>query len=252
MLHFQPKADLATDTICGLEALVRWEHPARGLLYPDAFIALAEQHGLVRRLTLHVLGLALRQQRAWRHAGIELPVAVNLFPANLLDLRFASDVAALLAEWQVPAGSLQLEVTENTVMLDPGRALDTLARLSEMGISFALDDFGTGYSSLAQLKRLPVTELKIDRSFVMDMTANHEDATIVRSTVDLARSLGLRVVAEGVETRAHWEQLAAFGCHAAQGYHLSRPLPADELTAWLRSRRRPARRSPAPARSRSR
>jgi diguanylate cyclase (GGDEF)-like protein len=236
VLHYQPKADLATATVRGVEALVRWEHPQRGLLYPAAFIDLAEQHGLMRRLTLHVLELAMYQQREWRHAGINLPVAVNLSPANLLDMRFPADVAALLSAWQVPPGALQLEVTENTVMLDPPRALDTIARLSELGITFALDDFGTGYSSLAQLKRLPVTELKIDRSFVLEMTTNGEDAAIVRSTVDLARNLGLEVVAEGVETQAHWEQLAAFGCHTAQGYHLSRPLPADELTDWVRRR----------------
>jgi diguanylate cyclase len=236
VLHFQPKCDLATGQVSGVEALARWQHPERGLLYPDAFIELAEQHGLMRPLTLNVLAMAARQRRAWSRAGFELSVAVNVSAANLLDARFPTDVAELLERHEVPAGGLQLEITENTIMVDPGRALDVLARLGELGISFALDDFGTGYSSLAYLKRLPVDELKIDKSFVMDMTTDADDATIVRSTVELARNLGLRVVAEGVETAEHWRELSRFGCHTAQGYYLSRPLPAGQLTHWLTRR----------------
>ena len=233
VLHYQPKTDLATGVVCGVEALARWQHPTLGLLGPDKFIELAEQHGLMRRLTLRVLDLVISQQHVWRRAGIELPVSVNVSPANLLDVRFPADVAELIERRDVPRGALLLEITENIVMLDPVRALDSVARLSELGVSFSLDDFGTGYSSLAQLKRLPVTELKIDRSFVSEMHASASDATIVRSTVELGRNLGLRVVAEGVETAEHLSDLKTMGCDSAQGYHLSRPLPAGELTPWL-------------------
>jgi diguanylate cyclase len=234
VLHFQPKVELTTGRVTGVEALVRWRHPERGLLGPREFLPLAEQHGLMHRMTLHVLGLALRQQAAWRRGGVELQTAVNISAANLLDPRFPVDVADLVARHRAPAGSLVFELTEDTVMADPERALDALAQLGELGVGLALDDFGTGYSSLAQLKRLPVQELKIDRSFVLDMVADSDDAVIVRSTVELARNLGLRVVAEGVETAAAYEQLARYGCHAVQGYHVSGPLPAPQLVAWLR------------------
>ena len=236
VLHFQPKVELATGHVTGAEALVRWRHPSRGMLGPNEFLPLAEQHGLMRRLTLQVLRQALRQQAAWRKDGIALQVAVNISAANLLDPAFPGDVAEVIRRQATPGGALVFELTEDTLMADPQRALDVLAQLGEMGIGLALDDFGTGYSSLAHLKRLPVQELKIDRSFVLDMTTDAEDAVIVRSTVDLARNLGLHVVAEGVETAEAYEQLAASGCHAAQGYHLSRPLPAPELTRWLRRR----------------
>ena len=191
----------------------------------------------MRELTLAVMGGALEQHAAWLREGIELRVSVNVSPASLLDVRFPDDVAGRLAAHGLGPGALQIELTEQTVMVDPVRALDVLARLGELGVALSLDDFGTGYSSLAYLKRLPVTELKIDRSFVMNMTSDLSDATIVRSTADLARNLGLHVVAEGVETAEHWEMLRAFGCHTAQGYHLSRPLPAAELGAWLRDAR---------------
>jgi diguanylate cyclase len=236
VLHFQPKVELSSGRVAGVEALVRWRHPERGMLGPNEFLPLAEQHGLMRRLTLEVLRQALRQQADWRRSGIELQTAVNISAANLRDPRFPGDVAELVRHHEVPAGSLVLELTEDTLMADPEGALDVLAQLGELGIGLALDDFGTGYSSLAHLKRLPVQELKIDRSFVLDMVADAEDAVIVRSTVELARNLGLRVVAEGVETAAAYEQLAGYGCHAAQGYHLSRPLPARDLAAWLRRR----------------
>jgi diguanylate cyclase (GGDEF)-like protein len=236
VLFFQPKVELATGHVTGVEALVRWRHPDRGMLGPNEFLPLAEQHGLMRRLTLQVVRQALGQQAAWREEGIELQTAVNISVANLLDPAFPTDVAEVIARHGTPAGALVFELTEDTLMADPQRALDVLAQLGELGIGLALDDFGTGYSSLAHLKRLPVQELKIDRSFVLDMTRDAEDAVIVRSTVDLARNLGLRVVAEGVETAETYDQLAAYGCHAAQGYHLSRPLPAPALTRWLRRR----------------
>ena len=250
VLHFQPQVDLDSGRVVSLEALVRWQHPRHGLMTPDRFLALAEEQALMHPLTLAVLDRALRQQRAWRRAGIDLVVGVNVSAADLLDSGFPGEVAACLAAHGTPEGALRLELTESTVMREEGRALDTLARLSEIGVSLSLDDFGTGYSSLAHLKRLPVHELKIDRSFVLDMLTDRDDAIIVRSMVELGRSLGLRVVAEGVETGEHLEQLRYFGCHVAQGYVFSPPLPASRLAGWLRDHRPPTRPSgPGPARS---
>jgi EAL domain-containing protein (putative c-di-GMP-specific phosphodiesterase class I) len=233
VVEYQPKIDLSQGMVTGVEALVRWDHPQRGRLAPDLFVPLAEEHGVIRRLTDRVLDLALRQQALWRRDGLELPVAVNITVADLLDPTFPDHVEALFERFGTPAAALRLEITENMVIRNPERVLDALARLSERGVTFALDDFGTGYSSFAHLKRLPVAELKIDRSFVKDMLIHHQDAAIVRSTVELGRSLGLHVVAEGVETAEHQERLTEYGAHAAQGYHLSRPLPADVLRAWL-------------------
>ncbi len=232
-LHYQPQVDLDSGQVKCVEALVRWQHPEHGLLMPDQFLELADQHALMHDLTLAVIDRALRQQRAWRRTGIELKVAVNVSAADLLDADFPGQVAAQLQAHGTSANTLQLELTESTVMREPGRVLDTLAQLSELGVALSLDDFGTGYSSLALLKRLPVQELKIDRSFVMDLLSDRDDAVIVRSTVELGRSLGLRVVAEGVETLEHLERLRYFGCHLAQGYLISRPLPAVHVAAWL-------------------
>jgi diguanylate cyclase (GGDEF)-like protein len=236
VLHFQPKASLRTGEIVGVEALVRWEHPVRGLVPPDEFIPLVERSGLGRLLTIEVISQALEAERAWRAAGMHVPVAVNTSAATLLDLRFPDDVAGLLERWDAPPGALSLELTEETIMTDPERAQDVLARLSELGMDLSLDDFGTGYSSLSMLKRLPVRELKIDRSFVMDLLEDAEDAAIVRSTVEMSRNLGLRVVAEGVESADAWDLLADWGCDVAQGYHLSRPVPEAELRALLSAR----------------
>jgi diguanylate cyclase (GGDEF)-like protein len=233
VLHYQPKADLTNDRIVAVEALVRWEHPEHGLLTPDQFVPLAEATGLIRELTLRVLDEALRQQRAWRDDGIELRVAVNLSARDLYDLTLPATVAELLATHDVPATGLELEITESVIVADPMRARAILNRLSEMGIVLAVDDYGTGYSSLGYLKRLPIDEMKIDRSFVMQMTDDRNDAAIVRSTVELGRNLGLRVVAEGVETAAAWAHLKALGCDFAQGYYLSRPVPAVEIAALV-------------------
>jgi len=233
VLHYQPKVDAHSRRVLGVEALVRWQHPTHGLVPPDEFIPLAERTGLITPLTHHVLDAALRQCRAWQQAGHELSVAVNISTRRLLDLAFPDEVADLLAAWQVPARLLVLEITESTIMTDPARALEVLGRLNEMGVQLAIDDFGTGYSSMAYLKSLPVHELKVDRSFVAQMTSNTSDAVIVRSTVDLGRNLGLRVVAEGVEDQTTWQELDALGCDAIQGYHVSRPVPADDLTSWL-------------------
>lgn len=231
--HYQPKADPQTGAIVGVEALVRWQHPAHGLMTPDLFLPVAEQTGLMRGLTLRMLDLALEQWRKWSAEGRPLPVAVNLAAANLLDEQLPGDVRDRLAQWRVPPDQLMLEISENTAMADPERSMDVLARLGELGVRLSLDDYGTGYSSLAYLKRLPVTELKIDRSFVMSMSANEDDASIVHSTIDLAQRLRLRVVAEGVENDDTWRELQTMGCDTIQGYVLSRPLPPEGLSAWL-------------------
>jgi diguanylate cyclase (GGDEF)-like protein len=236
LLHYQPKADLRTGEIHGVEALVRWEHPERGMIPPDEFIPAAQKTGVIGPLTMFVLDEALRQCRTWSLQGLELCVAVNLSTRNLLDLHLPEAVGELLARWEVPAGLLELEITESTILADPVRAMQILSRLDEMGVRLSIDDFGTGYSSLAYLKRLPVDELKIDKSFILGMDESENDEVIVRSTIDLGRNLGLRVVAEGVESAQGWSRLAQLGCNVAQGYYLSRPVPAAELTAWLRQR----------------
>ena len=230
---YQPKADLRTGKIVGAEALVRWQHPRHGLMLPDDFIPMAEQAGLLRPLTLHVLEAAIGQCATWRRAGFEMGVAVNLSVRNLLDLELPDDVARLLARFSVPARCLQLEITESTIMADLGRTQGVLRRLHGIGTDIAIDDFGTGYSSLSQLKRLLVDELKIDKSFVIGMAADEDDRLIVRSTIDLGRNLGLRVVAEGVETREVWEELRSMGCHVAQGHYVSRPVTGSQLSQLL-------------------
>ncbi|HEV3464820.1 MAG TPA: EAL domain-containing protein [Actinomycetota bacterium] len=240
VLHYQPKADLRTGQILGAEALVRWQHPDHGLLGPGEFIPLAERTGLIHPLTRWVLDAALRQAAQWHRDGHHLSVAVNVSTRCLLDPGFPDQVTERLDAWQVPAGSLILEVTESAVMADPARALDVLGRLHALGVRLAVDDFGTGYSSMAYLKALPVHELKVDRSFVGQMADSSSDAVIVRSTIDLGHNLGLRVVAEGVESEEAWQRLEALGCDTAQGYYLGRPMAAADLEHWLQ---RPAEQS---------
>ncbi|MBI3609407.1 MAG: EAL domain-containing protein [Nitrospirae bacterium] len=232
-LHYQPKISLQTGRVIGVEALVRWLHPQHGMIPPVQFIAPAEQTGLIKPLTLWVLNTALGQCRTWRRTGLELPVSVNLSARNLHDPQLPDQVAGLLQSNGVPPAGLALEITESIIMADPAHALETLLRLSKMGIQISLDDFGTGYSSLGYLKKLPVHEIKIDKSFVTDMVRDESDEMIVRSTIDLGHNLGRRVVAEGVEQQATWERLTALGCDAAQGYYMGRPIPAAELTRWL-------------------
>jgi predicted signal transduction protein with EAL and GGDEF domain len=234
VLHYQPKADLPGGRVTGFEALVRWQRPGGQLLEPHEFLPLAEQTGLMPALTLRVLEQALRQCGRWADGGFELSVAVNVAAANLLDAGFPRDVADRLRASGVPADRLTLEISEDVVMADPQRTVDVLAQLGELGAHLSLDDFGTGRSSLAYIKRLPIEELKIDAGFVLGMTDDRADAAIVGSTVDLARNLGLRVVAEGVESVETWRELAALGCNVAQGFYLSRPLPAAAATRWLR------------------
>jgi diguanylate cyclase (GGDEF)-like protein len=235
VLHYQPKARVGSGEVTSVEALVRWQHPEQGLLFPDQFIPVAQHTGLIRPLTLYVLDTALAQCRAWQDEGLVLKVAVNLSMRNLIDLAFPESVAALLERWGVHPSLLELEITESTIMADPFRTMALLRKLKAMGLRLAIDDFGTGYSSLAYLKRLAVDEIKIDKSFVLNMARDENDAAIVRSTIDLARNLGLEVVAEGVESAEAWETLAQLGCDVAQGYYLSRPLPGDDLAAWLRA-----------------
>jgi diguanylate cyclase (GGDEF)-like protein/PAS domain S-box-containing protein len=236
-LYYQPKAVLADGDVRSVEALLRWNHPTRGLVPPDDFIPLAQQTGLIKPLTLYVVDEALRQCRAWLDDGLRLSIAVNLSTRNLLDVQFPTEVRGLLDRWDVEPGLLELEITESTMLADPVRCKQILGRLSQMGIRLSIDDFGTGYSSLAYLKGLPVDEIKIDRSFVLGMHSSEDDATIVRSTIDLGRNLGLEVVAEGVETEEVWNHLGSLGCTVAQGYYLSRPVPPAELEAWLEARR---------------
>lgn len=243
-LHYQPKVRF-DGQVAGLEALVRWVHPERGRVPPDEFIAIAESSGLMPHLTEYVLETALAQVARWRAQGLYVPVAVNVSPRDVHTPGFAGSVAARLARHGVPAGALQLEITEHVLLEDPQRAADTLAGLTGHGVKMSLDDFGTGYSSLVHLRKLPVSELKIDRSFVARLAVDHEDAEIVRCTIDLAHSLGLLVVAEGVEDDETWERLRDLHCDAVQGWLVAAAMPPQETTAWLRARgehgwRRPA------------
>ncbi|MFF4098416.1 putative bifunctional diguanylate cyclase/phosphodiesterase [Streptomyces sp. NPDC001903] len=243
-LHYQPKVRF-DGQVAGLEALVRWVHPERGRVSPDEFIAIAETSGLMPHLTEYVLETALAQVARWRAQGLKVPVAVNVSPRDVHTPGFAGAVAARLARHGVPASGLQLEITEHVLLEDPQRAADTMAGLTGHGVKMSLDDFGTGYSSLVHLRRLPVSELKIDRSFVARLAVDAQDAEIVRCTVDLAHSLGLLVVAEGVEDDETWERLRDLGCDAVQGWLVAAAMPPQEATAWLLARgergwRRPA------------
>ena len=236
VLHFQPQMHLASGVISGVEALVRWNHPTRGLVYPDAFLPLAEHAGLMGRLTLQVLEMALEQHRAWLADGLELTVAVNLSTSNLLDAALPDHVADALARHDALPSALHLEVTEEVMMRDAARTTDVLADLRAMGIRLAVDDYGTGYSSLAYLHALPVDDLKLDRAFVAHCDTDPRSAAIVKSTVELAHNLNMRMIAEGVENQAVLDRLQQWNCDLIQGYHISRPQPAGLLTGWLRQR----------------
>jgi diguanylate cyclase (GGDEF)-like protein len=248
-VHFQPKVDVTTGRAVGAEALVRWPHPARGLLYPDAFLPAAEQAGLMRPLTLVVLERALAACGRWTAAGRDLGVAVNLSASNLLDASLPDEVAARLEAHGVAPEQLTLEVTEGVMMANPRRSGEVLAAVRALGVAVSLDDFGTGHSSLSHVKRLPVDELKIDRAFVTDLTADPTDRAIVASIIRLAHSLGLAVTAEGVEDEAALEVLRGEGCDLAQGWLFSRPLAETAFAAWLQGRELT---EPSPGRSRPR
>jgi diguanylate cyclase (GGDEF)-like protein len=234
-LHYQPK--VAFDgRVVGLEALVRWDRAGRGPVNPEEFVELAESSGLMPHLTDYVLDAAVRQLAEWHGQGLPIQVAVNVSPRDMLRPGFAASVADRLTRYGLPPRALQLEITERLLLEDGPLASDTLEELRRHGIGMSLDDFGTGYSSLSRLRRLPVGELKIDRSFVSRMIADDHDAAVVRWSVQLAHSLGLTVVAEGVEDDETWDRLSAMGCDAVQGWLVSAALPADQATAWLRIR----------------
>lgn len=234
VLHYQPKVDVKTGHITEVEALVRWEHPGRGLMEPDDFIPLAERTGLIKPLTQWVLNEALRQCAEWKQHGLDLGMCVNLSVSTLLDAKLADSIAGLLASHGVAPARLVLEITESMLMSDPPRALQMLTRLAALGLRFSIDDFGTGYSSLHYLSRLPVSEIKIDKSFVADMMGDDKGAMIVRTAIDLGHNLNLRVVAEGVESEEVLERLTELGCDAVQGYHICYPLSERYFSSWVK------------------
>jgi EAL domain-containing protein (putative c-di-GMP-specific phosphodiesterase class I) len=234
-LHYQPLVNMTDRVAVGLEALLRWSHPTLGSISPAEFIPLAERASVMPDLSRWVLGTAIAQLGQWQRAGLDLDVAVNLSAADFADGSLPSRVLALLAEHQVPATRLLLEVTESAIMREPQLAAQVMQQLRTAGVRFAIDDFGTGHSSLAQLHALPVDELKIDRGFVLNLDRSTSNMAIVRTTIELGHSLGLKVVAEGVETPEVWASLLRLGCDLAQGYFISRPMPAASVPNWARS-----------------
>lgn len=239
-LHLQPKICLSTKAVLGAEALIRWQHPEKGLIPPDVFIPFAEQTGFIRVLSLWVVDQAATLWRQWHDAGLNLKVAVNLSAHDLMDRDLPQHLHAILSRHQVLPGAMVLEITEGATMDDPTHAAHILTRLSELGFLLSIDDFGTGYSSLAYLKTLPVHELKIDKSFVLNMQNDLNDAKIVRSVIDLAHNLGMSVVAEGLESAKSWKLLEGLHCNEAQGFFISPPMPASEFVDWVRAWQAPS------------
>ncbi len=233
VLQYQPQVEMNTGSVCSAEALVRWPHPRLGLLGPDEFIGLAEEAGLINALTYWVLRESFRQLAEWKREGLKLRLGINLSVGNLLNQDFYRFVTEQRTAHGVRPEQVKFEITESAVMEDPQRAMEILTRMHGEGYVFSIDDFGTGYSSLSYLKRLPVDEIKIDKSFVMEMTRDDNDAVIVRSTIDLAHNMGRRVVAEGVESQDALEVLKILGCDCVQGFHLARPMAADVLRHWV-------------------
>ena len=236
MLYYQPEIDPSSGNVTGVEALARWNHPKMGLIRPDEFIQIAEKSGQIKALTELVIRQAFQQHHAWQRTGTSLKISINLSARNLHDMQLPAYIGQQLAVWNVPPGDICLEITESAMLIDPARARQNLTAFDEMGLLLAIDDFGTGYSSLAYLKQLPVSIIKIDKSFVMDMVQDENDASIVRATIDLAHNLGLRIVAEGVENRETLSALQSLGCDFLQGYYISKPVPPDELIRWLTNR----------------
>lgn len=234
-LHYQPKLAITTSEFVGVEALLRWTHPVHGRIPPDQIIPIAEQTGAIRPLTRWVLNAALGQCEAWKQNGLDISVAVNLSANCILDQQLIDWINVWFSRHSLPPSRLILEVTEGAMMADPAKSVEVLVQFAKMGIGVSVDDYGTGFSSLAYLKRLPINELKIDRAFVMEMLSSDNDAVIVRSTIDLAHSLGLRIVAEGVENQETLDVLTALGCDYAQGYHISRPVTAGEVLVWWKT-----------------
>jgi diguanylate cyclase (GGDEF)-like protein len=232
-VFYQPKINMQSGHIYGVEALARWIHPERGPVSPALFIPIAEQTGLIHPLTGLVMNISLNQAASWRQQQRDIGVAINLSVRSLHDPHLPERIQVLLETWDIPANQVTLEITESAIMADPGKALEVLTELAEMGTHVSIDDYGTGYSSLSYLKRLPVSEIKIDRSFVGDMINNDNDSVIVRATIDMAHDLGLKVTAEGVEDQQTWDKLAEFGCDNAQGFYMGKPQNAEELNRWF-------------------
>jgi len=237
-LFFQPKMEMSTNRVAGVEVLLRWQHPTRGMLSPVAFIPFAEQTGFIRRITRWTLNRAIAQAASWHHAGNTLPIAVNISADDVADLRLDARVAGLLTRNRLPPSLLTLELTESGFIEDPNRALSMLNALGALGVNLSIDDFGTGYSSLSHLARMPAHEVKIDRSFVQGLETGGEYAAVVRSAIDMGHSLGMKVVAEGIETELAADRLRALGCDIAQGYLYAKPMPLDQLERWLDGRER--------------
>jgi EAL domain-containing protein (putative c-di-GMP-specific phosphodiesterase class I) len=233
-LHYQPLVDIQTSRIIGAEALLRWEHPVEGTVMPQRIIPVAEQLGMITPITDWVLVTALRQCKQWSRSGNQLVVSVNVSARSFQNPRLLEKVRWALKEAGVTGDSLEIEITEATLMQDVQRATEVLSSLSDHGVTIAIDDFGTGYSSLSYLKQLPIHTLKIDQSFIMDVAFDNQDVAIVRSIIDLGHNLGYRVVAEGVETGMAWDMLNTLGCDTAQGFHISRPLSGSHFNKWLR------------------
>ena len=234
-LHYQPKADVFTRDVIGVEALVRWHHPTRGLLAPDAFIPLAESTGLLGPLTHWVLSHAIADGARWRRGGLDLPVAVNVSPRSLLTGDLMATIVDLLATHQLPSHLLEVEVTETAIMTDPAGSSHVLRQLRALGIRISIDDFGSGYTSLAYLRALPIDALKIDRILITDLTIDDKGLAVTKSIIDLGHSLGLSVLAEGVETGEAWRQLELLGCDEIQGYLFARPMPGEHIEGWITS-----------------
>lgn len=232
-LHYQPKVSMPQSRICGVEALARWQHPTRGMICPDEFVPLAEQSGLIEPLTQWVLETALGQLAAWRKAGLDLTMSVNLSAKSLHSHDLAKRIEATLGALGLNASTLMLEITESAIISDAARARRTVAELHEMGVAISIDDFGTGYTSLSHVRELPVQEIKVDKSFVMNMTQTPDDRVIVGTLIELGHNLGLQVVAEGVENASVWEMLNKLGCNIAQGYYMSKPLEAEAVRRWV-------------------
>lgn len=229
ILHYQPKVCIATGALVGVEALVRWQHPINGLIFPDKFIEMAEAHNWIGQLTHNVIQMSVEQGRWWQSRGLNVPVSVNISADNITSLSLPEQLAEMLQKKRLDPSNLVLEVTESALMGELVTSLDILTRMRIKGIGLSIDDFGTGYSSLSQLHRIPFTELKIDCSFVFTMHEDAEAMAIVKTCIMLGHELNMKVVAEGVETQTHWDLLSELGCDVAQGYFISRPVSADKI-----------------------
>ena len=238
VLHFQPQIEVATNKLSGIEVLVRWQHPEQGLIYPDRFISLAEQNGLMGELTHWVIDKTVKQEQMWQDAGLTTTMSVNISALDITGLTLPEQLAELLKNNKLAPTRLTLEITESALMGELVTSLDILTRLRLKGIKLSIDDFGTGYSSLSQLHRVPFTELKIDQSFVSNMNEDSEARAIVKTCILLGHELSMHVVAEGVESEEHLELLKQMGCDFAQGYFIARPMPGSELMAWVKTRNR--------------